>query len=145
MTFRRQASVESVAMTRFLRSVAGLSMAASLLACASGPRPAAVDLVPGTATPMRPGEHARLPDNGVLAYVGVRSDSRCPPDVTCIHAGWVELDFTHQGPAGARRAIVLSTHRPAVPVEAGGWRFTIDDVGRGASPVAHVRASDARN
>ena len=121
-----------------------MSMAlAALLGCASGPRGAAIEMIPGTATPMRPGERARLPDRSHLAYVGLRSDSRCPPDVTCIHAGWAELDFVYESAAGARQALVLSTRAGIPAVGAGGWRFELTDVGRGASPVAHVRASRA--
>lgn len=124
--------------------VACISIAiAAMLGCVSGPTGAAIEMIPGSATPMRPGERARLPDRSHLAYVGLRSDSRCPADVTCIHAGWAELDFVYESAAGSRQALVLSTRAGIPPVDAGGWRFEITEVGRGASPVAQVRASRA--
>lgn len=107
--------------------------------------PATRRLEPDVPLPMRPGDRAVLRDTGSLAYVGVRSDSRCPPDVTCIHAGWVELDFVHSTPGQRDRPFVLSTQRGLRPVRIGMWNVELTEVGRGASPLAHVRASITRN
>ncbi len=127
-------------MTLRLRTASQSIAVALLLGCATTPR-AAIELAPGTSTAMRPGEHALLPDRSRLDYVGVRSDSRCPPDVTCVHAGWAELDFVHRPVAGATRHLVLSTRTGAAPARAGAWHLELVTVGRGASPVAQVRAS----
>ncbi len=124
-----------------LRLVCLSITACVLLACAGMPPTAAIGLVPGVAAAMHPGQRARLPDGSHLAYIGVRSDSRCPPEVTCVHAGWIELDAVHESAAGARHALVLSTRPGLAPVRAGGWRLELLDAGRGASPVARVRAS----
>lgn len=138
--------MHGIDMLRSPLRTACLSIAtAALLACASGPGPAAVERVPGTSIPMRPGDRARLPDHGHLAYVGLRSDSRCPPDVTCVHAGWAELDFVHESPAGVRQPLVLSTRAGTAPARGGSWSFELVEVGRDASPVAHVRASMSRD
>lgn len=128
-------------MSRAPLHLACLSIATGvLLACAGMPPTAAIELVPGTVAAMHPGQRARLPDGSHLTYTGLRSDSRCPPEVTCVHAGWVELDAVHESAAGAQ-AVVLSTRPGLAPVRAGGWRLELVEAGRGASPVAHVRAS----
>lgn len=116
---------------------------AALPGCATrAPAPSA-DVQPGAVLAMEPGQSARLPDGGSLGYVGLRSDSRCPPAVACVHAGWVELDFVHRPARGAPTAIVLSTREGAPAVDAGRWRLELVEVGRGASPLAHLRASAA--
>lgn len=137
---RAPAHVGSRFRTLLRRACLPVAMGA-LLGCAGMPPSATVELASGAATAMRPGERARLPDRSHLAYTGLRSDSRCPPGVTCVHAGWVELDFVHESTAGARQALVLSTRPGVAPVHAGDWRLELIEVGRGASPVAHVRAS----
>ena len=124
------------------RVLAAAILVAGLAGCATRPPASPRALVPGTALAMSPGESARLPDGGVVGYVGVRSDSRCPPAVTCVHAGWVELDFVHRA-GGGDTALVLSTREATPPVHAGGWRLALMEVGRGASTVAHLRASTA--
>lgn len=112
-----------------------------LAACAGvGTRPP-VAMPAGVPTALAPGDRARLPDGGELAYLRVRSDSRCPPAVTCIHAGWAEIDLVHFTPADARTPLVVSTRRGSEAVHAGGWRIELVELGRGPSPVAHLRTS----
>ena len=130
-------------MTSAATRAACIALSAALLwGCATAPS-ASVDMPPGEPATLQPGERARLPDGSRLDYVGVRSDSRCPPAVTCIHAGWVELDFAHESATGTREALVLSTRPGVGPARAGAWRVELIEVGRGASPLARVRASAA--
>lgn len=138
-----RARTQAPRMRRLALRVAGIVFFAfALLACAGLPRPPQVELAPGTATAMRPGDRAHLPGGGLLAYVGLHSDSRCPPEVACIHAGWAELDFSFEA-GGHREALRLSTRAGIAPMRAGAWRIELVEVGRGASPTAHVRASNA--
>lgn len=110
-------------------------------ACAAGSISTAVPMRPGAVAVLLPGQSGRLPDATRLEYVRLRMDSRCPENVLCVQAGWAEVDFVVQGRDGSRRAVVLSTQPGAQAVVAAGWAVELVDLGRGPSPVAHVRAS----
>lgn len=123
-----------------LRSVAFASFLLALAGCAAvGTRPA-VAMPAGVPTALAPGERARLPDGSQLAYLRLRSDSRCPPAVTCIHAGWAEIDVDFVTPSDSRMPRLLSTRPGTGAVDAGAWRIELVELGRGPSPVAHLRA-----
>lgn len=126
-----------------LRSVAFASLLLALAGCAKvGTRPALV-MQAGVPTALSPGERARLPDGSQLAYLRLRSDSRCPPAVTCIHAGWAEIDVELVAPSGSRMPRLLSTRPGTGAVDAGAWRIELVELGRGPSPLARLRASAA--
>lgn len=101
----------------FLFAVA-ISMSA-LSGCAGHASRAPLEFRPGEPLAMSPGQRARLPDGGTLDYSGLRSDSRCPPAVACVHAGWVELDVLHRPARGAPTPRVLSTQPGAPAVHVG--------------------------
>lgn len=113
----------------------------ALAGCVTGPDARALAMHPGAVVVLRPGQVARLPDSTRLEYVGLRSDSRCPPGVVCVHAGWAEVDVRVRGADGATSSAVLSTRAGIPEVVAAGWRFELVEIGRGPSPPAHLRAS----
>ena len=125
------------------RALFGCSVALLLAACAAGPDPRADPLLaPGVALDVSPGGRVRLPDGDSLTYVGLRSDSRCPPAVVCIHAGWAEIDMILTTTTG-RTEFVLSTRAGATGAPAGRSRVELVELGRGSSPVARLRSSPA--
>lgn len=99
-------------------------------------------MTPGVVTALAPGQQASLPGGVRLAYVRLRSDSRCPVGVTCIQAGWADIDVVLDVD-GARHPRVLSTRSEAAATEAAGWRVELVELGRGPSPLARMRASTA--
>lgn len=128
---------------RPIRCVTAVLLALALTSCVGVGTRAPVELQPGVPASLSPGEHARLPDGSQLDYVRLRSDSRCPPRVTCIHAGWAEIEVVYAAMDGMRTPLVLSTRPGATAVDAGAWRIELVELGRGPSPVARLRASAA--
>lgn len=119
----------------------GMLAMLALAACAAGPDATTLAMEPGAVVVLRPGQVARLPDATRLEYVGLRADSRCPPGVVCVHAGWAEVDVRVRGADGATSPAVLSTRAGIPAVVASGWRFELVEIGRGPSPPARLRAS----
>jgi nitrogen fixation protein len=119
-------------------AVAALAGVLVLAGCAAS-RPAS----PTGDHEMAPGARVRLADGSSLAYTRVRHDSRCPPEVACIHAGWAEAEFVHAAGAAPGRTFVLSTRAGGEAFETGGWRFELHELGRGASPPAAIRITRA--
>ncbi|MFZ5655511.1 MAG: hypothetical protein ACOY37_00360 [Pseudomonadota bacterium] len=120
-----------------LAVLAGAMLLAACAASRPAPRAADYELVPGA--------RARLADGSSLAYTRLLSDSRCPPDVTCIHAGWAEAELVHARGAAPGQAFVLSTRPGGEAFETGGWRFELLELGRGASPPAAIRITRRAN
>ncbi len=117
-----------------LRSI-GLSLL--LTACAgAGPSPS---VVPGQPWTMVPGQQVSLPEGGGhLRFTGVRSDSRCPADVQCIHAGEAIVVFELQAASQAPATLVLSTESLPADASAGDWQMRMLSLDRGAQPAAKV-------
>lgn len=90
---------------------------------------------------LAPGMQLRLSDGSTLGYTRLLGDSRCPPEVACIHAGWAEAEFVHARGAAPGHAFVLSTRPGAGMHEADGWRFELLELGPGAAPAAAIRAT----
>lgn len=84
------------------------------------------------------GEQVTLPDAGTLRYVGVRDDSRCRPDVTCIRAGEAKVDFDVSSASGGTERITLV--QPDKPSgRAGNWTVTIEALDFAAPPRVTLR------
>lgn len=130
-------------MHRLLPAAAFAALVLALAGCSGVGTRSTVGMAAGVPTALAPGERARLPDGSQLAYLRLRSDSRCPPRVTCIHAGWAEIDTEFVTVAGAHTTLLLSTRPGAGVADTGAWRFELVELGRGPSPVARLRASAA--
>jgi hypothetical protein len=94
--------------------------------------------------PMLPGESVALPDRSVLRYVGVKSDSRCRPDVKCVWAGDAEVSFEWTASGAATESFGLHTgfadkSSRALP----GHTLKLLQLARGANPEAQLQLDPA--
>lgn len=64
-------------------------------------------------------------DDFVIEFKGVVSDSRCPSDVTCIQAGWVETSLVISS-AGKTSEVVLKSNGQIITFQ--GYNLSILDV-----------------
>lgn len=115
-----------------------LALAAALAGCAAAhrapePPPAAL---PRTFT-LAPGERIRLDATAALRYLGVRADSRCPPQVQCVHAGSAQVALRLER-AGGDADATLETPRAPV-ASAAGWRIALLRLEFGPKPAATLR------
>ena len=85
-----------------------------LPACASTGTTSAL---PAEAT-LTPGHRIALSDRAQLEYVGTFDDSRCPPDVQCIHAGDARV-LLRIAENGDSRDVVLAASRQGEPRQSG--------------------------
>jgi hypothetical protein len=69
-------------------------------------------------------------------------DSRCPPDVTCIHAGDADVRVRFVKP-DAVLDVVLKASEQGKPRAIGTWRVTLIALGAGPRPPATLRVDDA--
>lgn len=136
--------------SRMVRLLALLAGALLLSACASPREPASTTApapapasAPATVLELAPGTRLQLTDGSGLAYARLASDSRCPTDATCIHAGWAEAEFVHAPRTGPERVFLLSTRAEGAAFTTGGWRFELVELDRGASPPAAIRLTRA--
>lgn len=114
--------------------LAGL-IAGSFTACASGGPPTAPV---GQPIVMQVGDRVVLQDRSTLRYIGVTSDSRCPPGAQCIRAGDAEVAFEHSPEGGAATALTLNQpEAPATTV--GGWQLRLLLLEFGDRPAATVQ------
>lgn len=107
----------------------------------SGPRSVAV-AQPFT---MAPGDSVALPDRGTLRYVGVKSDSRCPPDRQCVWAGDAEVTFEWVAPGASAQSFGLHTgfaDKASRPLAE--HKLTLVSLARGEKPEAQLRLDPAR-
>ena len=95
-------------------------------------------LAPGVPATLSVGDTVALPDASTLTYVGVTSDSRCPPNVQCIQAGSAVLAFRHGG-----HAFTLETGK-STTTDLGAWRLTLVSLDFSEPPKATVRIEAAR-
>lgn len=82
---------------------------------------------------LKPGESTTLSDRTRLQYVGTRNDSRCPPQVQCIHAGDAEVHLRVQR-AGVTRDLVLLASVSSL--DDGDLHIALADLAFGSSPAA---------
>lgn len=121
-------------------ALAALLSALACAGCSSLPREG-VQVALSQPFTLRPGERASLPQQASLRYVGVESDSRCPPQVQCVWAGdaRVNLAFEQAG-AVTDLALDMSSTRPQ-PV--GPWMLHLLQLDRGAKPALTLRLDAA--
>lgn len=93
---------------------------------------------------MTPGQSVALPDRGTLRYVGVKSDSRCPPDRRCVWAGDAEATFEWSQAGAAPQTLALHTgfkEKSSKPV--GAHTLSLVSLARGEKPEAQLRLDGA--
>ena len=95
-------------------------------------------LAPGVPATLAVGESIALPDATTLTYVGVTSDSRCPPGVQCIQAGSAVVAFRHGG-----HDLSLETGK-STSADLGAWRLTLVSLDFSAPPRVTIRIDAAR-
>jgi hypothetical protein len=91
----------------------------------------------GTPAVLSAGDTVTLPDASTLTYVGVTSDSRCPPNVQCIQAGSAVVAFRHGG-----HDFTLETGK-SMSTDLGAWRLTLVSLDFSSPPKATVRVDAA--
>lgn len=116
------------------------ALAAPLLLTIAGCATTHAPALPREAS-LRPGERIDLPGHARLRYVGTFDDSRCPPDVQCIHAGDAEVRLRIEREAGAEDLVIHASD--AAPRIAAPWRITLQRLPHGAAPTATLRIEDA--
>ena len=86
--------------------LAGLAFV--LIACSN---PMAASAIPGRDFELRVGETASLEGSDlVLRFMSVPSDSRCPTDVQCVHAGDATVRLRVEGGGGPETSLDLHTN-----------------------------------
>lgn len=93
----------------------------------------------GQSFAMQPGGQVTLSDNSTLRYVGVREDSRCPPDKQCIWAGDAVVAFQW---AGAE--VILHTGIQPRSHERDGLLLSLKSLARGDQPEAQLLVDAAK-
>ncbi|TWI03413.1 hypothetical protein IP90_01214 [Luteimonas cucumeris] len=93
---------------------------------------------------MSPGDSVALPDRSTLRYVGVKSDSRCRPDVRCVWAGDAEVTFEWTAAGAAAQSFELHTGFADKRSRAlGGDSIKLVSLARGEKPEARLRFGTA--
>lgn len=92
-----------------------------------------------TSFPMAAGEQVALAGSGMLRYLRVANDSRCPPGVQCVWAGDAEVVFEWSGNGAQPETFSLHTGRGARSHDLGKRRLTLESLERGANPEAQLR------
>lgn len=93
---------------------------------------------------MLPGDSVALADRGTLRYVGVKSDSRCPPDRQCVWAGDAEVTFEWAASGASVQSFELHTgfaDKASRPLAE--HKLTLVSLARGAKPEAQLRFDSA--
>ena len=121
-------------------TIAAVTMAAALSGCRTLPWETRIDTMPATLT-LAAGQAVRLPDGTRLRYLRLVSDSRCPVDVQCIHAGDAEIELRHEPVAAAANTLRLGTADSplqSAPTTAviGGWKLRLERLDRRQPPRA---------
>lgn len=93
---------------------------------------------------MVPGDSVALAECGTLRYVGVKSDSRCPPDRQCVWAGDAEVTFEWTAKGANVQSFELHTgfaDKASKPLAE--HKLTLVSLARGAKPEAQLRFDSA--
>ena len=89
---------------------------------------------------MTPGKSVSVPEGGTLRYVGVKNDSRCPPERQCVWAGDAEVTFEWTAAGAAAESFGLHTgFRDKASKQVGGHTVTLVSLDRGKSPQAQLK------
>lgn len=123
------------------------TMSLLLSACVSAPaaNPSASArgrvIADGSSFAMQPGETVTLSDRSTLRYVGVKSDSRCRPDVQCLHAGNAVLGFESRESGASARSFELSSPDQPQSSDLRGLQVTLESLTFDAAPRAHLKVA----
>lgn len=93
---------------------------------------------------MVPGDSVALAERGTLRYVGVKSDSRCPPDRQCVWAGDAEVTFEWTASGANVQSFEFHTgfaDKASKPLADS--KLTLVSLARGAKPEAQLRFDSA--
>lgn len=93
---------------------------------------------------MSPGDSIALDQRGTLRYVGVKSDSRCPPERQCVWAGDAEVTFEWTASGAGPQSFELHTgfaDKASRPLAE--HKLTLVSLARGANPEAQLRFDSA--
>ena len=112
-------------------------LAALLAGCAS-----TADSAAARDYTLHPGETITLADRATLTYTGVTQDSRCPPDVQCIHAGNARV-LLRIGEMDDARDVAMPASTLGQPRQSGRWRVTLLRLAHGPAPAATLRVEHA--
>ncbi len=93
----------------------------------------------GSAFAMQPGETVTLSDRSTLRYVNMKSDSRCPPGVQCIHAGNAVLAFESRPASGSVQAFELNSPDQPQSRDLGSMQVTLESLAFGEKPQAQLK------
>lgn len=110
-----------------------------LSGCATGTATPPADAHGSRTVTLGPGERTALPGGGQLRYLRVVSDSRCRPQVQCIHAGEARLEFEVVPDGADARTVQLSTADNPPAVVAGPVRLELVSLDHGDRPQATLR------
>ena len=124
-----------------LRTFATLALAAALGGCAT-PYKVGTPVADGGTVALLPGASASLPD-GLLRYVRLASDSRCPANVQCVWAGDAALAMRWTPASGAAQDFELHTTLDPKSFDAGGRSITLQSLERGDAPKATLQVDAA--
>ncbi len=130
------------AMIRFPLLACALALSAA--GCMTATNAAVDKIIDGQTFAMQPGQQVALPDRSRLHYVGVQSDSRCPPDVQCIQAGNALVGFKWQPGGDEALSFALSTPEPPQSRDLGSLRLTLLSLAFGAAPKVQLRIEHAQ-
>lgn len=97
----------------------------------------------GDAFTLTPGDSVNLANEGLLTYLELVEDSRCPLDVQCIWAGEARIAFTWQPVGGDRRRLTLTTTPGHESSMLGNHRLILQDATRGQDPEISMRFETA--
>lgn len=111
----------------FTALVPGLALAA-LAGCVSKGDAAPL----GQPLVLSPGEQVKLPDSTLLRYLGVTTDSRCPPDVQCVRAGDANIAIGLAAHGEPTRSTTINTRDPEADI--GRWHLRLLALGHGTLP-----------
>lgn len=92
----------------------------------------------GTDARLVTGVPVALPDRSRLTYVGLAEDSRCPRGVQCVHAGSVQVRFTHAQSSATSQVVIHAPRETAAPLGAA-WRLVLTDVDGADTTAVQVR------
>lgn len=90
---------------------------------------------------MQPGETVMLSDRSTLRYASVESDSRCRPDVQCIHAGNAVLAFEFRPVGASAQAFALNSAEQPKSRDLGSLRVTLESLSFDAAPRAQLEVA----
>ena len=85
---------------------------------------------------MTPGQRLPVGDAGILRYVAVTNDSRCPPNVQCVWAGDATVAFEWLPATGTAQSFALHTGMEPRSHAIDGRTLRLVSLERGLEPTA---------